>query len=290
MLFMTVNSRPLVSIYIPTQNRCELLKRAIDSVLKQTYENIEILICDDGSTDGTEDFVKFLCAKYVNIVYLKNRTPMGACAARNLCIQAAKGEYITGLDDDDFFEQERISFFVAAWNDKNREKKMAGLFDSVKVITPMGSITRHTVDNVFYQDLRKCNILGNQVFAPREHYIEAGLFDPTMPAWQDWDLWLRMSEKFGEFININRFSYTVDECHDFGRITAKNENKIRQAKNKFMEKLGKVSINEHAFLLASLHAYPQVKPKINELIILLVAGKVLTLLLLTRRMLKKYLF
>ena len=278
--------KPLVSIYIPTHNRCELLKRAIDSVLKQTYKNIEILVCDDGSTDGTEDFVKTLCVEHKNIIYLKNRTPMGACAARNLGIKAANGEYITGLDDDDFFAPERISCFVAAWHDKYHKKDIAGLFDSVKVMTPMRSITRHTAEKVFYRDLRKSNILGSQVFAPREHYIDAGLFDPVMPAWQDWDLWLRMSEKFGEFININQFSYTVDECHDFGRITAKSEKRIRQAKNNFMRKIGNVSISEHAFLLASLHAYPQVQPKINELIILLAAGKVKTALFSIKKMLK----
>lgn len=279
---------PLVSIYIPTHNRCELLKRAIDSVLKQTYKNIEVLVCDDGSTDSTEDFVKFLCAKYENIIYLKNRTPMGACAARNLGIQAAKGEYITGLDDDDFFEPERISYFVAAWHDKTHKKEIAGLFDSVKVMIPMGSITRHTVEKVFYQDLRRSNILGSQVFAPREHYIDAGLFDPVMPAWQDWDLWLRMSEKFGEFINISQFSYTVDECHDFGRITAKNEKRIRQAKDNFMGKIGNVSISEHASLLASLHAYPQVRPNMKEIIILLAAGKMKTALFSIKKMLNKF--
>lgn len=98
----------LISVYIPTHNRSEMLKRAVFSVIKQTYKNVEIIICDDGSSDNTEQVVIALQEKYKNIRYLKNDTPKGACAARNLGIFEAKGEYITGLDDDDEFSDNRL--------------------------------------------------------------------------------------------------------------------------------------------------------------------------------------
>ncbi|NBK99838.1 MAG: glycosyltransferase [Erysipelotrichia bacterium] len=278
--------QPLVSVYIPTHNRRQLLMRAVNSVLNQTYKNIEILVCDDGSTDDTEYFIKILCREHKNIIYLKNPTPMGACAARNLGINAANGDYITGLDDDDYFEPERIYWFVNTWQEKVYDNNIIGLFDSVNVLTPTGCERRHTVQTVTYQDLRRGNSLGSQVFAPRKNFILAGLFDPAMPAWQDWDLWLRMSQQFGYFVNINRFSYIVDECHDYGRITKKKEKTIRHAKNNLQLKIGKTSIYEKASLISTLHGYPQVMPTIIELLILLGAGKLKTFIYSAKKLLK----
>ncbi|HHS9996570.1 TPA: glycosyltransferase family 2 protein, partial [Klebsiella pneumoniae] len=91
---------PLVSVYITTCNRLDKLKRAVRSVQEQTFENIEILICDDASTDGTEKYVQELIREDNRIRYFRNQTSKGACAARNLGIFNAKGQYITGLDDD----------------------------------------------------------------------------------------------------------------------------------------------------------------------------------------------
>lgn len=280
------NIRPLVSVYIPTHNRVELLKRAIDSVLRQTYKKIEIIVCDDGSSDSTEEFIRALCVEHQNIVYLKNYTPMGACAARNLGITAATGEFVTGLDDDDYFEPERISFFLDAWCGELYNKKIAGLFDSVYVMTPSGFFRRHIKGNVKYKELRRKNLIGSQVFAPKEYFINAGLFDPAMPAWQDWDMWLRMSKQFGDFLNINKTSYIVDECHDFGRITAKSESTIRFAKRRLTEKLGQITFYENAGLVAWMQGYPQVKPTFRELLILLIAGRIKTLFFTFKKLLK----
>ncbi|HFM1980436.1 TPA: glycosyltransferase family 2 protein, partial [Escherichia coli] len=94
------------------------LKRAIHSVLLQDYKNIEILICDDSSTDGTADYVNELIAEGKNIRYFCTERQSGACAARNMGIFSAKGEFITGLDDDDEFMPDRISSFVSAWDEK----------------------------------------------------------------------------------------------------------------------------------------------------------------------------
>ena len=92
----------LVTIYIPTKNRLKLLNRAIESVKKQTYKDIEIIVVDDGSTDGTTEYL----AQEINSGTLKaifNKKSLGACAARNKAIEMATGDFITGLDDDDYF-------------------------------------------------------------------------------------------------------------------------------------------------------------------------------------------
>src|SRR5699024_3118133 len=111
------NKRPLVSAIITTHNRAVLLKRAVLSVVNQTYENIEIIIIDDGSVDNTPKVVEKLQDKH-EIVYLRHEKSQGAPAARNLGIRQAKGLFVAGLDDDDEWMPKRIEKMVEAYNDK----------------------------------------------------------------------------------------------------------------------------------------------------------------------------
>jgi len=92
----------LVSIVIPTRNRCDLLRETMASVYAQTYADWEAIIVDDGSTDGTEEMVKAMAATERRLRYLRRqRNPQGASTCRNLGITAANGEYIIFLDSDD---------------------------------------------------------------------------------------------------------------------------------------------------------------------------------------------
>ena len=102
-----IQEKPLITVYIPTHNRSILLKRAVDSVLRQTYENFEIIICDDGSSDNTADYLVDLASRDHRVKFIRNNEPKGACFSRNRCIELAKGEFITGLDDDDEFVENR---------------------------------------------------------------------------------------------------------------------------------------------------------------------------------------
>ncbi len=98
-----MDKSPLVTVWVPTLNRQDMLKRALNSVLAQSYDNIEIFIVDNGSTDNTEAVVADYMAKYDSIRYHKFDENKGACAARNYAITHAKGFFVTGLDDDDEF-------------------------------------------------------------------------------------------------------------------------------------------------------------------------------------------
>src|SRR5690606_21493496 len=114
----TLEERPLVTVYIPTYNRLNLLRLAVVSVLNQDYENIELIVVDDGSSDGTVEFLSVLSAKESGVRYLVNEKNAGACVSRNRAIEIARGEFVTGLDDDDYFFPERIRLFVEAWKMK----------------------------------------------------------------------------------------------------------------------------------------------------------------------------
>ena len=99
-------SIPTISIIIPTFNRAHLLERTINSVLKQTYTDFEIIIIDDASQDNTKDIVQRF--KNKNIKYLRQNENKGAPAARNRGIQEAKGRYIAFLDSDDEWVPEKL--------------------------------------------------------------------------------------------------------------------------------------------------------------------------------------
>jgi glycosyltransferase involved in cell wall biosynthesis len=95
-----------VTVIIPTFNRADIISRAINSVLKQSYKNWELIIIDDGSIDDTKEIVKpLLKDKRIKYFFQKHK---GVCAARNLGIRKAKGNYIAFLDSDDEFWKEKI--------------------------------------------------------------------------------------------------------------------------------------------------------------------------------------
>ncbi|UPV76852.1 glycosyltransferase (plasmid) [Halorussus limi] len=97
---------PTVSVVIPTYNRAELLTRAIDSVLAQTYDDFELVVVDDGSTDDTEAVVTGYDDDRVR--YLAHETNRGANPARNTGIEAAEGEYVAFLDSDDEWRPRKL--------------------------------------------------------------------------------------------------------------------------------------------------------------------------------------
>lgn len=154
-----MSSEVLVTVYIATHNRAELLLRAVKSVLTQTYSNIELIVADDGSTDDTyEQLLPFI--NNSQLIYVKNEQAKGACVARNLALDIANGEFITGMDDDDAMEPNRIEHLLKEF--------LSGTYSciasAIKERTPQGDIVRKMdIGDVTINDLLHYNILGNQV-------------------------------------------------------------------------------------------------------------------------------
>ncbi|MDC5852100.1 glycosyltransferase [Vibrio europaeus] len=265
----------LVSVYITTKDRLELLKRAVASVLSQDYKKIELIVSDDGSSDGTHEYL-LEQEKQGHLKAIIRTDSKGACFARNLAIDLAQGEFITGLDDDDYFKPQRVSCFVQFWSNLDNSKKttIAGLFDSIIELGVNGQLVKDDAEEASYLDLRKSNLVGNQVFAKKEVFVGAAKFDVEMPAWQDWDMWIRMSKKYGSFLNIREQTYFMDLIHDHGRLSTKKSERIRLAYHKIVEKLGTQSYTERVAMLEKLYGYHQMTPKLSEVLILLSYGKV----------------
>lgn len=106
---------PTVSVIIPTYERAEVLPRAVESVLEQTYEDFELLVVDDGSTDGTEEYLESVDDERLRPIY--HGTNRGCNAARNTGVEAAKGEYVALLDSDDEWKPHMLESCVARIED-----------------------------------------------------------------------------------------------------------------------------------------------------------------------------
>jgi Glycosyltransferases involved in cell wall biogenesis len=273
----TGNIAPSVSVYIPTKNRLELLKRALESVLTQSYPNIEIVVADDGSSDGTRLYLEKLSQKSkVRAIFMP--ASAGACVARNFAVTSSTGDFVTGLDDDDYFEVDRVSNFVEKWYGLDKSYgPVAGLFDGMQVVRRNERLLVGFPPQADKAQLKIANIVGNQIFAPREHFIGAGLFDNSLPCWQDWDMWLRMAKLYGEFVNCGNASYVMDLGGTSDRISTRPEFSIRYGFRLFRSKHGPYSFREYAGLVNALCDYPQVKLHLSEFVALAGSGRLFAL-------------
>lgn len=212
-------NEPLVTVYIPTHNRLDLLKRAIASVLQQTYKNIEIFIVDDASSDGTMAYLEDLQSSNMNIHYHRHEVSKGANAARNHAILNAKGQYISGLDDDDEMLPTCIEELITTY-----DPKYAYTCGGYNLIRQNGAVDNFTSKRASFslENMLYTNLTGNQIFTSKEMFLKAGLFDETLVAAQDYDMWIRLLKIIPVAKAIQKPLYNVYENHT-GRITTSSK-------------------------------------------------------------------
>ncbi len=232
-------SNYLVTVYMPTHNRSDLLSRAIDSVQAQTHQNFELIIVDDCSTDDTESIVQAYQKQDKRIKYIKNTTNLGACASRNKAIRAAKGEFITGLDDDDYFLPDRLAVFLKHWGLFPADKafifanKMILNSESTSISKAPWYIRRRK--SITQGDLLIGCVVGIAFFTTKESLLAIEGFDELMPMWQDLDCVYRLLE-LGKGYYFDDVSYVVDTTHDSSRISDADTKKLTEVHEYFCEK------------------------------------------------------
>jgi glycosyltransferase involved in cell wall biosynthesis len=236
----------LVSVYLPTHNRCRLLERAISSVLRQSHRNIELIVADDGSSDGTREYLENLASSDDRVLVLRHNRPRGAPAARNLAILKARGRFITGLDDDDEFREDRIACFLTHWEKREAEQKsFSCLFsESVMVDGDSSGITTDRKERVVYHDLFSHNFIGNQVFCLTQTLRDIGGFDERMKAWQDLETFMRLLRQHGPALLVPDATYICHIERNRERISTKHDS-LRSAFKMIQQK--------HADVPAGLH-------------------------------------
>ncbi len=186
--------KPLVSVIIPTYNRGWVIQEAIDSVLDQDFSDYELIVVDDGSDDNTPAILSAY-GKKLTVLDQSNR---GVSAARNRGIAAAAGQLIAFLDSDDQWLPQKLSTQVKFFQDnpdafinqtqehwnrngvrvnpKKRHHKFSGM--------------------IFKQSLALCLVSPSAVMIKKNLFDVVGVFDESLPACEDYDLWLRISCRY----------------------------------------------------------------------------------------------
>ena len=182
---------PKVSICTPTYNRKDYLKETLDSIFAQTYRDYEVIVVDDGSTDGTEQMIKKTGCP-VRYYWQENQ---GEAATRNKLIGLAEGQFITFIDSDDILMPDAIERMVNVMEAENEEVIVYGSYLRIdkdgnvcgrcKRKLHSGKITKHLFQNIF---VHSCGSM-----LPKRVLKAAGGFDETLPVCCDYDLWLRLS-------------------------------------------------------------------------------------------------
>lgn len=187
-----------VSVVLPTYNRLGSLPRAVRSVLGQTFRNFELILIDDGSTDGTEAWISQQRDPRIRVIQKARRE--GAARARNDGIRAARGELIAFQDSDDEWLVSKLEKQVALLRESGEETGWVGGAYLVED-TPAHRLvnSQNLVNGRGYEtDL----MIGEPFVTPtwlvrREHLLAAGLFDEAMPCMEDWDLIFKLSAVCG---------------------------------------------------------------------------------------------
>ncbi len=182
-----------VSVVIPTWNRARFLGRAVDSVLAQDHPAFELIVVDDGSTDGTTELLAAYGPALGVITHAENR---GVSAARNSGIRAARYPLIAFLDSDDIFAPGKLSRQAAAMLRHRAEISHTGEIWYRRGVH-LNQKKRHRKEggDLFARSLELCAVGMSTIMARRSLFDEIGLFDETLPCCEDYDLWLRVAAR-----------------------------------------------------------------------------------------------
>ena len=179
-----------ISVIIPTYNREKLVSRAIESVLNQSFQPEEIIVIDDGSTDGTKELIT---SKFPRTQYIWQENS-GISSARNEGIKQSKGNWIAFLDSDDEWLPNKLESQVNALKE-NEDFKICHTNEiwirDGRRVNPK-NIHKKFGGYIFDKCLPLCVISPSSVLIKKEIFDEFGLFDTSLPACEDYDMWLRI--------------------------------------------------------------------------------------------------
>jgi len=182
---------PAVSVIIPAYNQGHYLRQAVQSVLDQSYDDFEIVVVDDGSTDNTREVVGLFSDPRICYVYQENQ---GLSAARNTGIGHASGAYLAYLDCDDLFLPRKLELQLEVLEGDRALGFVAG---QAIPIDEQGNRAGH-IFRVRPPEAGHRLLLGNplhvgSVMVRREWQERAGFFDTSLRSYEDWDMWLRLA-------------------------------------------------------------------------------------------------
>ena len=251
-----------ISIIIPTYNRPQMLRRALMSIKTDEKEKVEIIVCDDISTEENQEKNKKTC-EYVssslgiNITYLKNSRTKGVSGARNCAIEHSVGEWLLFLDDDDEFTENYINVVIKYLSvNKGIDLLWSNVFISKKIndidVRVKKYFTPKTKDEL-YKDFISIG-LGYGVVIKKNAIIECGLFDESLKVAEDTDLFLKLIKNEKQIVNLSDFGVILYE-HQMEKLSS---NYLYHAKNHIFRNLYRkyfTVLRKYDFMYVSLSSW-----------------------------------
>ncbi len=204
------SKQPCISVIIPAYNREKSIERAIQSVLSQNYQEFEIVVVDDASSDGTKTVVADISAKDKRITYLRHEINKGGQAARNTGIKASNGDWITFLDSDDFLTEKSLeSRMLLA-----RKNSVSVVHSDCLFLKDDENLSLFGVSKIsgfIYKSLL-CSpgpIVFPGLLISREAIESIGFLDEDIKAYQEWDTVIRLSKHY-EFAFLDEPTFVYD--------------------------------------------------------------------------------
>ena len=186
-----------ISVVIPSYNRKDFLKRSIDSAINQTKKPLEIIVVDDGSTDGTEAMIK---SDYDFVKFIKQKNK-GVSAARNIGIKVSIGEWICFLDSDDEWKKDKLEKQINAMKSNPGYKFFHSNEIWIKNGLRINQKKKHKKygGDIFDKCLDMCRISPSSVMIDKTVFDEVGNFNENLVVCEDYELWLRICDKYRVF-------------------------------------------------------------------------------------------
>lgn len=226
----TPTGRPLFSVVLPTFNRIQSVCSAIDSMLLQTFDDFELIVADDGSTDGTVELLKGKYAREIGggKIRILELGHGGVCVARNAALEAARGEWIAYLDSDNIVSAD----FLQTFADGIKSHQDAKCFYAAL----MRKSDKFILDRPFdRQMLLRGNFIDIGVYCHHRDLIkEFGLFDSSVTGIEDWDLVVRHSSKYTP-VRLGRIVLAYSDDLDGERLSRRSD-MLAMSYERFREK------------------------------------------------------
>jgi glycosyltransferase involved in cell wall biosynthesis len=202
-----MNRQPLVTVICLCYNHAKYVEASIQSVLTQTYPNIQLIVMDDFSTDNSVEVITEIVKQNAEIEFIRNEYNQGNCRAFNTALKKAKGDYIIDLAADDILLKERIDKGVATF--QNRSADYGVNFTDAEIINENGDFIRYhyqhnqaglLIEKVPEGDLyalllKKYLVCSPTIMVKREVYLQTGGYDESL-AYEDFDFWVRSSRNW----------------------------------------------------------------------------------------------
>jgi glycosyltransferase involved in cell wall biosynthesis len=183
-----------ISVIIPCYNRVHLLGRAIDSVLNQTVRDLQLLIVDDASTDGTDRLVESY--QDPRIEYIRHETNRGAAAARNTGLQSVSARFVAFLDSDDAWLEDKLEKQYAEF--EKGGDRLGVVYTRFRKIDWRYEPSVQRLEGDIRSRILVQNCVGtaSTPMLRRECFDEPHAFDSTLEGSEDWDIWIRLAQKW----------------------------------------------------------------------------------------------